>query len=110
MLGNKVGLRDKGVGCIVVGFWVGLGLGIVDGILLGDSVGTVVGEGVVGPGVLIGVGRSVGAGVGRQVVHIRFNSFGEPPDVKPLPYTVHTSLPIGGVDPHLPDVSSVAAT
>jgi len=57
MLGNKVGSRDKGVGCKVVGVWVGLGLGIVDGILLGDSVGTVVGEGVVGAGVLIGVGR-----------------------------------------------------
>jgi len=52
-----VGSRDKGVGCKVVGDWVGLGLGIVDGILLGDSVGTVVGEGVVGAGVLIGVGR-----------------------------------------------------
>jgi len=34
--------------------------------------------------VLIGVGRRVGAGVGKQVVHIRFNSFREPPDIKPL--------------------------
>jgi len=57
MLGSKVGSTDRGVGCKVVGAWVGLGLGIVDGISLGDSVGTVVGKGVVGDGVLIGVGR-----------------------------------------------------
>jgi len=42
-LGIKVGSADKGVGCKVVGRAVGLGLGIADGILLGDSVGTVVG-------------------------------------------------------------------
>jgi len=34
--------------------------------------------------VLIGVGRRVGAGVGKQVVHTRFNSFSKPPDIKPL--------------------------
>lgn len=33
---------------------------------------------------LIGVGSREGAGVGRQVVHTRFNSFREPPDIKPL--------------------------
>jgi len=84
MLGDNVGSTDKGVGCKVVGVWDGLGLGIIDGILLGDIVGTVVGEGVVGDGVLMGVGRRVGVGVGTQVVQTRFSSFREPPDVKPL--------------------------
>jgi len=43
-----------------------------------------VGEGVVGDGVLIGVGESVGAGVGRQVLHSSSICLRVPPAVKPF--------------------------
>ena len=46
-----------------VGFPVGVLVGGVDGVLLGDFVGTTVGEGVVGAGVEV-VGISVGLSVG----------------------------------------------
>jgi len=78
-----VGSKERGVGCKVVGRAVGLGLGITDGNGLGDSVGMVVGEGVVGDGVLTVVGRGVGAGVGLHVVHSSVTHFSIPPAMKP---------------------------
>lgn len=68
------------------------------------------GEGVVGDGVLMGVGKEVGAGVGAQVVHSRNTHFSVPPLKNPMVKIFHISKPMGGVYPYLPVVSSMAAT
>jgi len=108
--GIKVGWADNGVGSNVVGKSLGLGVGIVDGNALGEGVGMVEGAGVVGEGVLMGVGSGVGEGVGTQVVHDRDNVNSSPPVTKPpSSNTLHISSPIGGVEPHLPVVSSTTA-
>jgi hypothetical protein len=109
VVGIKVGSLDKGVGCSVVGSAVGVVLGIVEGDLLGELVGTIVGEGVVGDGVLIGVGKDVGAGVGAQVVRSRDTYFAIPPITHPDRKVFYFSKPTGGVLPHLPVLSSMAA-
>jgi len=68
-----------------------------------------VGLGVVGDGVLRGVGRDVGAGVGEQLVHSNVTLVSTPPATKPFSYTLHNSEPIGGVYPYSPVVSSILA-
>lgn len=65
----SVGSTDNGVGSNVVGAKDGLGLGIAEGIVLGDTVGITLGAGVVGDGVITLVGSKVGDGVGVQVEH-----------------------------------------
>jgi len=69
----------------------------------------IVGEGVVGDGVLIGVGSEVGAGVGPHVVHLKVTLPATPPVTYPVSKMVHISEPTGGVYPHLPVLSSIAA-
>jgi len=68
-----------------------------------------VGVGVVGDGVLIGVGRDVGTGVGEQLVHSSVTLISTPPATKPFSYTHHITDPIGGVFPNSPVVSSTLA-
>lgn len=88
---------------------MGLGVGITEGILVGEGVGTTVGEGVVGEGVLSGVGEFVGDGVGTQVVHSKDTSASTLPEAKPVSKIAHISEPTGGVYPHLPVLSSIVA-
>lgn len=95
----------------MVGDLLGLGVGNVEGISLGEDVGIIEGAGVVGDGVLKGVGRGVGEGVGTQVVQSRVNHVSIPPLINPLPgsNTVQISVPTGGVCPHLPVLSEIIA-
>lgn len=55
-VGNRDGSADNGVGSTVVGSRDGLGVGLVDGMELGEGVGIIVGDGVVGEGVIKFVG------------------------------------------------------
>jgi len=68
-VGDKVGSADAGEGSGVVGNMDGLGVGMVDGMELGEEVGIIVGDGVVGERVIMFVGDLVGDGVGVQVEH-----------------------------------------
>jgi len=67
-----------------------------------------VGEGVVGDGVLTGVGREVGNGVGAQVVQSKVTVESTPPVIKLLSKIVQICKPTGGVDVHLPVSSYIA--
>jgi len=69
----------------------------------------IVGVGVVGDGVLIGVGRNVGTGVGEQLVHSSVILVSTPPATRPFLYTHHISEPTGGVFSYSPVVSSTLA-
>jgi len=72
-------------------------------------VGIIVGEGVVGDGVDIGLGKGVGDGVGPHVVHSNNRSTSTPPETKVVANILHSYSPIGGVKSHSPVLSSVTA-
>jgi len=55
-VGDRDGSADCSVGSGVVGDRDGLGVGMIDGRELGEGVGMIVGDGVVGEGVIMFVG------------------------------------------------------
>jgi len=55
-VGDRDGSADSSVGCGVRGDRDGLGVGMFDGMELGEGVGMIVGDGVVGEGVIMFVG------------------------------------------------------
>lgn len=109
--GISVGWDDNGVGSSVVGSNVGLGVGIVEGNVVGDGVGMIVGDGVVGEGVIKFVGKEVGDGVGVQVLQPNVRMMSTPPVGNRYPFVniLQIFSPIGGLKAYRSPCSSANA-
>lgn len=90
---------------------MGLGVGMVEGSALGDVVGTTVGDGVVGEGVIKLVGSGVGDGVGVQVLQSNVKEESTPPEGKVAPFVNSLQIfsPIGGLKAYRSFCSSANA-
>jgi len=84
---------------------------MIDGIAVGDGVGTTVGDGVVGEGVIKLVGNGLGDGVGVHVLQSNDREESTPPDGKAAPFAniLQVFSPIGGLNAYRSASSSANA-